>query len=328
MSVRAVRVTAFGGPEVLKLETIPKPTPKQGEVLIRVYSAGVNPVDTYIRQGNAVLGKVQPPFVTGLDGAGVVEEVGEGVTEFKAGDRVYIVGEYSGTCADYTVAPVRKVASLSDKLSFAQGASIGIPYYTAYKALYTLARARPGETVLIHGASGAVGTAAIQIAVANGQRVLGTAGSEKGLELVKKLGADQVFNHREEGYTDKILEATGGKGVDVILEMLANVNLDKDLDIVAFRGRVVVVGCRGNIEISPRKSMVKESTVVGIILFSLANESEWTEIKAGVQAGQKVGWLVPVVAKEYRLEDVAQAHIDILNNSGTLGKLVVNVAGN
>ncbi|CAG5118929.1 unnamed protein product [Candidula unifasciata] len=328
MSVRAVRVTAFGGPEVLKLETIPKPTPKQGEVLIRVYSSGVNPCDTYIRRGDFSLSNVPPPFVTGLDGAGVVEEVGQGVTEFKAGDRVYIVGEYSGTCADYTVAPVRNVASLSDQLSFAQGSSIGIPYYTAYKSLYTLGRARPGETVLIHGASGAVGTAAIQIAVANGQRVLGTAGSEKGLELVKKLGADQVFNHREEGYTDKILEATGGKGVDVILEMLANVNLDKDLDIVAFRGRVVIVGSRGNVEISPNKSMVKESTVVGCGVFYLANESEWTEIKAALNAGQKVGWLVPVVAKEYRLEDVAQAHTDVINNSGTLGKLVVNVAGN
>ncbi|CAG5128220.1 unnamed protein product, partial [Candidula unifasciata] len=237
MSVRAVRVTALGGPEVLKLETIPKPTPKQGEVLVRVHSSGVNPCDTIIRQGDYSLSNVPPPFVTGLDGAGIVEEVGQGVTEFKAGDRVYIVAESSGTCADYIVALVRNVASLSDQLSFAQGASIGIPYYTAYKALYTNARARPGETVLIHGASGAVGTAAVQIAVANGQRVLGTAGSEEGLELVKKLGADQVFNHREEGYTDKILEATGGKGVDVILEMLANVNLDKDLDIVALWGR-------------------------------------------------------------------------------------------
>ncbi|BFZ21762.1 hypothetical protein BsWGS_24801 [Bradybaena similaris] len=327
MSMRAVRVSVYGGPEVLKLENIPKPTPQEGEVLVRVHSSGVNPVDTYIRQGSRP-GLAQTPFVTGLDGAGVVEEVGKGVTEFKKGDRVYVVGAHSGTCADYTVAAVRNVALLSDKLSFAQGASIGIPYYTAYKALYTLGRARPGETVLIHGASGAVGTAAVQIARANGQRVFGTAGSEKGLELVKKLGADQVFNHRDQGYMDKILEATGGKGVDVILEMLANVNLNKDLDIIAVRGRVVVVGSRGTIEIDPRKTMMKEATVVGIMLSVLAHESEWTEIKAGVQAGQKTGWLVPVVAKEYKLEDVAQAHIDIMDNTGTLGKLVVNVAGN
>ncbi|CAG5128218.1 unnamed protein product, partial [Candidula unifasciata] len=238
MSMRAVLVTQYGGPEVLKLENIPIPTPKDGEVLVRVHYSGVNPVDASIREGIRSIGK-EPPFVSGRDAAGVVEVVGPGVTEYKKGDRVYVVAVVSGTCADYTAVPLRNVALLSDRLTFAQGAAIGIPYYTAYKALYTLCQARPGETVLIHGASGGVGIAGVQIAVANGQRVLGTAGSEEGLELVKKLGADQVFNHREEGYTDKLLEATGGRGVDVILEMLANVNLDTDLDLLAFRGRVV-----------------------------------------------------------------------------------------
>jgi len=320
-------VTKYGGPEVLKLENVPIPKPKEGEVLVRVHSAGVNPVDTYIREGVHRTGK-DLPFVAGGDAAGIVEAVGDGVTEFKKGDRVYVVATYAGGYSEYTVAPVRHVASLSDKLSFAQGASIGIPYYTAYKSLYTIGRARPGETVLVHGASGAVGIGAVQIAVANGQRVIGTAGTEKGVELVKSLGADLVFNHREDGYLDKILKATDGKGVDVILEMLANVNLDKDLDILAFRGRVMVIGCRGSIEINPRKTMLKESSIIGSSLITILVESEWTEIKAGVQAGQKTGWLVPVVAKEYKLEDAAQAQTDIIHNTGTFGKLVLDTTGN
>ncbi|BFZ21763.1 hypothetical protein BsWGS_24802 [Bradybaena similaris] len=327
MSMRAVLVTKYGGPEVLKLENIPIPAPKEGEVLVRIHFSGVNPVDASIREGSRSIGR-DPPFVSGRDAAGVVETVGEGVTEFKKGDRVYVVAAVSGTCADYTAVPVRNVALLSDKLTFAQGAAIGIPYYTAYKALYTLCQARSGESVLIHGASGGVGVAAVQIAVANGQRVFGTAGSEEGLELVKKLGADQVFNHREEGYTDKILEATGGRGVDVILEVLANVNLDKDLDLLAFRGRVVIIGSKGDVNINPRKIMSKESKITGIVLPSLAHESEWTEIKSGIQALQKIGWLVPVVAKEYKLEDAAQAHTDIRGKTSTLGKLVLDVAGN
>jgi len=324
--MRAVLVSKYGGPEVLKLENIPIPTPKEGEVLVRVHSAGVNPVDTYIREGNRNIGK-DPPFIAGGDAAGVVEAVGDGVTEFKKGDRVYVVATHAGAYSEYTVAPVRNVALLSDKLSFAQGASIGIPYYTAYKSLYTIGRARPGETVLIHGASGAVGIGAVQIAVANGQRVIGTAGTEKGVQLVKSLGADLVFNHREEGYLDKILKATDGKGVNLILEMLANVNLDKDLDILAVRGRVVVIGCRGSIEVNPRKTMLKESSIIGTSLTTIVNESEWTEIKAGVQAGQKTGWLVPVVAKEYKLADAAQAQKDVIHNSGTFGKLVLDTTG-
>lgn len=324
MTMRAVRITKYGGPEVLRLDEIPIPTPKEGEVLVRVHSAGVNPVDTYIRDGARNVSQALP-FVAGGDAAGVVEAVGAGVDEFKIGDRVYVVAVHqTGTYAEYVAAPVRHVAHLSDRLSYAQGASIGIPYYTAWKSLYTVARTRPGELVLIHGASGAVGIAAVQIALANGQRVFGTAGTEKGLELVKKLGAEQVFNHKEDGYIDKILKATGGKGVDVILEMLANVNLDKDLDLLAFRGRVVVIGCRGSIEISPRKTMFKESSIIGTSLLSIANEKEWTEIKAAVQAGQRAGWLVPIVAKEYKLDNAAQAQADVIVNSGTFGKLVLD----
>uniref|UniRef100_A0A0B7BBV4 Enoyl reductase (ER) domain-containing protein n=1 Tax=Arion vulgaris TaxID=1028688 RepID=A0A0B7BBV4_9EUPU len=324
MTARAVHVTKFGGPEVLKVVNIPIPTPKDGEVLIRVHSAGVNPVDTYIREG--LYTKTNPPFISGGDAAGVVETVGENVTEFKKGDRVYVAAAFTGTYAEYISVSVRYVALLSDSLSFAQGASIGIPYYTSFKALYIIAHAKPGDIVLVHGASGAVGIAAVQIALANGQRVFGTAGTEQGVNLVKKLGAEQVFNHREEGYMDQILKATDGKGVNVILEMLANVNLDKDLDILAFRGRVVIVGCRGNIEINPRKTMFKETSIIGTALLSIEDEREWTQIKADAQAGQSAGWLVPIVAKEYKLEEAGQAQFDIINNTGTFGKLVLNTA--
>ncbi|CAL1529900.1 unnamed protein product [Lymnaea stagnalis] len=320
-SMRAVRIHKFGGVEELKVENIPVPKAEAGEVLIRVFSVGVNPADTYIRAGD--FGPRTFPLTLGSDAAGVVEEVGDGVTEFKKGDRVYTVGRETGAYAEYTVAVPSRMGHLDDNMTFAQGASIGVPYYTAWKALYFRAQAKPKETILVHGASGAVGIAAVQMAKANGHRVIGTAGTKEGLELVLKQGADLVFNHREEGYVEKIKASTGDKGVDVILEMLANVNLNTDLDLLGHRGRVVIVGCRGEIKINPAMTMGKETSIMGVALTSVTEE-EWQVIRSGIQDLHKTGHINPVVAKEYKLDEVAKAHHDIINNSGTFGKLVLD----
>ncbi|CAL1529899.1 unnamed protein product [Lymnaea stagnalis] len=321
--MRAIRVAKFGGPENLKLETnIPIPTPAANEILIKVQAAGVNPVDTYIRSGT--YSRVPTlPYTPGQDSAGVVEDVGPGVTKFKKGDRVLTMLTTSGAYAEYATTNVQYVARLDDKLSFEQGAGLGVPYYTAYKALYFRAQAKPGETVLVHGASGAVGIAAVQIAKANGHRVIGTAGTKEGLELVKRIGADLVFNHRETGYMDEIQKAQKNAGVDVILEMVANINLDKDLDLLAKRGRVVIIGCRGEVKIDPRKTMFKESSVLGISLLTV-DDDEWKELKEGIEKLQKKGQIQPVVSKEYKLDEAAKAQTDILENTGTVGKLVID----
>jgi len=322
--MRAVRVSQFGGPEVLKIESnVPVPKPENNEVLIKVEAAGVNPVDTYIRNGTYT--RVPDlPYTPGEDSAGTIEAVGSNVTEFKVGDRVLTVRTLTGSYAEYTKADVMYVSHLHKKLSFQEGTCIGIPYYTAYKSLLIRANAKPGDSVLIHGASGAVGIAAVQLSKALGLTVYGTAGTQEGLDLVKSLGADAVFNHRKDGYLTEIMNATGGNGVDVILEMLANVNLQNDLTLLKFRGRVVVIGCRGSIEINPRLTMAKESSIHGVALMTSTPE-EWRMMHAALYAGQHTGWLLPRVAKVYPLADAAKAQHDVIVNSGTSGNLIINV---
>ncbi|KAK6961114.1 quinone oxidoreductase, partial [Biomphalaria glabrata] len=322
--MRAVQALKYGGPEVLQINNIAIPKPKKGEVLIKVHFAGINPIDALITSG--FMGTSGPlPLIPGMDTAGVVEEVGDGVKDFKKGDRVYTVATDNGAYAQYTVTTPKHIAHLQPSLTFAQGAAIGVPYYTAWKSLYFRAQAKSKETILVHGASGAVGIAAVQIAKANGHLVIGTAGTKEGLDLVKKVGADFVFNHRQEGYLDEIQKATKGAGVNVILEMLANVNLDKDLDLLAQRGRVVVVGCRDGIRIEPAKTMFKETSILGVALLT-ASDEEWQEIKNGVENLQKKGKVQPIVSREYKLSEVAQAFTEILKNSGTLGKFVLDTS--
>ncbi|KAG7456660.1 hypothetical protein MATL_G00238120 [Megalops atlanticus] len=322
--MRAIRVSEFGGPSVLKLRTdIPVPNPGPNQVLIRVHACGVNPVETYIRAG-AFSRKPRLPYTPGSDVSGVVEAVGDGVTFFQAGDRVFTTGTETGGYAEYTVASEESVYRLADSLDYKQGAAIGIPYFTAYRALFQKAHAKAGEAVLVHGASGGVGIAACQIARAFGMKVLGTAGTPEGQTLVLKNGAHQVFNHREKGYTDRIQEATNGQGVNVIVEMLANVNLSNDLEMLARGGRVTIVGSRGPIEIDPRDTMMKESSIIGVALFSSTCE-EKAECAAALCAGMDSGWMKPVVGPQYPLEQASRAHEDIIHSSGARGKMVLTM---
>src|ERR1044072_6787478 len=249
--MKAIRIHEFGGPEVLRLEDVAAPEPAAGaQVLVRVGAAGVNPVDTYIRSGVHAV-KPALPYTPGLDAAGEVEAVGEGVKRFSAGQRVYTAGSLTGAYAELVLCEESQCHTLPERVSFGHGAGAFAPYVTAYRALFHRANAKPGETVLVHGASGGVGTAAVQLARAAGLRVVGTAG---GRELVLEQGAHDVLDHRAADYLEQLGGLTGGRGVDVILEMLANVNLYRDLGVLAKGGRVVVVGSRGTVEINPRQA--------------------------------------------------------------------------
>src|SRR4029453_10938145 len=263
--MNAIRVHEFGGPEVLRLEEVPTPQPGPGQVLVRVHATGVNPVETYIRAGKYARFP-ELPYTPGNDGAGVVELVGSNVSEFKAGDRVYTAGSISGTYAEFALCKKEQVHPLPANVSFAQGAAMGTPYATAYRGLIQRAEAKPGETVLLHGASGGVGTAAVQLGRARGLRVFGPAGSDEGLKLAREQGAHEVFDHRAPDHFEQIMNATGGHGVDVIVELLANVNLGKDLTILAKRGRVAIVGSRGRVEIDPRDAMQRDVDLRGMVL--------------------------------------------------------------
>lgn len=320
--MRAIRVFEFGGPDVLKLQSdIAVPIPKDHQVLIKVHACGVNPVDTYIRSGSYSR-KPLLPYTPGSDVAGVIEAVGGNVSAFKKGDRVFTTGTVSGAYAEFAVAADDTVYALPEKLDFKQGAALGVPYFTAYRALLHRARAKAGESVLVHGASGGVGLAACQIARAYGLKVLGTAGTEEGKHIVLQNGAHEVFNHREVNYIDKIKKSVGEKGIDIILEMLANVNLSNDLNLLSYGGRVIIVGSRGSIEINPRDTMAKESSIIGVALYSSTKE-EFRQFAAALQAGMEVGWLKPVIGSQYPLEKAVQAHENIIHSSGATGKMIL-----
>jgi NADPH2:quinone reductase len=318
--VKAIRVNEFGGPEVLRLEDVPTPQPGTGQVLVRMHTVGVNPVETYIRAGKYAR-LPQLPYTPGNDGAGVVEQVGAGVTEFKPGDRVYTAGSLSGTYAEFVLCKLEQVHPLPTNVSFAQGAAMGTPYATAYRGLIQRADAKPGETVLVHGASGGVGTAAVQLARARGLRVFGTAGSDQGLKLALEQGAHEMFDHRAPDHFEQVMNATGGRGVDVIVELLANVNLGKDLTILAKRGRVAIVGSRGRVEIDPRDTMQRDVDLRGMVLPNTPPE-EMASIHAALVAGLENGTLRPVIGKEFSLAEAAQAHRAVME-SGALGKNVL-----
>ncbi|XP_053549323.1 quinone oxidoreductase isoform X2 [Bombina bombina] len=319
--MRAVQVFEFGEPDVLKVhEDVPVPIPGKNQVLIKVHACGINPVETYIRAG-VYARKPSLPYIPGSDVSGIIEKLGKDVTSFKIGDRVFATSTVTGGYADYTVSSVDTVYPLPEQLSFKQGAAISVPYFTAYRALFQKAHGKPGETVLVHGASGGVGIAACQIARAYGLTVFGTAGTNDGLDLVLQNGAHQVFNHRENDYIQKIQQATGGQGVNVILEMLANVNLRNDLPLLSVGGRVIIIGSRGPIEINPRDTMAKESSIIGVSLFS-ATEEDRKEAAAALFAGMEAGWLKPLIGPEYSLENAAQAHVDIIQTGGATGKMI------
>jgi NADPH2:quinone reductase len=318
--MKAIRVHEFGGPEVLKLEEIPTPKPDAGQVLLRVRAIGVNPYDTYMRAGTYAI-KPPLPYTPGSDAAGTIEAVGSGVTKVKPGDRVYTAKTVTGAYAEYALALEEQIHRLPDNVSFEQGAGVWVPYGTAFHALHHFAAARAGETVLVHGASGGVGTASVQMARAMGMTVFGTAGTEKGLELVKREGAHQAFNHRNAGYQQEIMKASSDKGMDVILEMLANVNLGGDLKMLAQQGRVVVIGSRGDVTITPRDLMSRRASVRAFTLWA-AQPTETAEIHAGLYAGLENGSLRPVVGKQFPLAEVARAHKEILE-PGATGQIIL-----
>jgi NADPH2:quinone reductase len=318
--MKAIQVHQFGGPEVLKLEEIPTPKPAAGQVLVRIHGVGVNPYDTYMRGGGYAI-KPALPYTPGSDAAGTVESVGAGVSKVKPGDRVYTAKTVTGAYAEYALTLESQVHRLPGNISFAQGAGVWVPYGTAYFAFFHSAHARASETVLVHGASGGVGVAAVQIARAMGLTVFGTAGTQKGIDLVMKEGAHQAFQHTKTGYLDDIMKATGGRGVDIVLEMLANVNLANDTKLLATNGRVIVIGNRGEITINARELMSRRASIRAFTLWGVT-ESEEADIHAGIIAGLENGTLRPVVGKEMPLGDAPRAHKEILE-PGAAGKIVL-----
>ena len=328
--MKAIRVKEFGGPEVMQLEEVADPKPAAGQVVVRIRAAGVNPVDVYVRSGTYPR-KPALPYTPGTDGAGTVESLGTDANtpadadaaakRFKPGDRVYLAGSLSGTYAELALCEEQFVFPLPAHVSFAQGAAMHVPYATALRAIFQRAHAVAGETLLVHGASGGVGIAAVQLARAAGLRVIGTVGSERGRRLVLDEGAHVVLDHSAANHFEEALAATGGRGYDLILEMLANVNLGRDLGILAVHGRVSLVGSRGNAEITPRDMMGRDGAIIGMSLWN-ATPHELISIHAALVAGLENKTLRPVIGQEIPLAEAARAHTAIMAG-GAYGKIVL-----
>ena len=322
--MKAVRLHEFGAPEVLQVDDVPDPKPATGQVVVRLKAIGVNPVETYIRSG--IYARPATPLCLGSDGAGIVECIGDEVMDVQVGDRVYTAGSLTGTYAELALCKTTQVFPLPQRASFAQGAAINIPYGTAYQAMFHRGRAKPGESVLIHGASGGVGIASIQLARAAGLRVIGTAGTDRGRELVLDQGAHHVLDHNQEGYLEEIKELSGGQGVDLIMEMLANVNLNDDLELLAKYGRVVVIGNRGEnnqgkVAVNARAAMARDADILGMTSAN-ASPSERRSLHAALVAGLETGTLQPVIGAELPLSSAVQAHKKIESDKA-YGKLVL-----
>ena len=318
--MKAIIVREYGDAEVMKLEETPIPEVEVSNVLVRIKAAGVNPVDTYVRAG--VHASTPPlPFTPGKDAAGIVEKIGADVSKVSVGDRVYLAGSVTGTYAEYALCAENNVWNLPVNSTYEQGAGVFVPYATAYRGLFQRAKATKGETVLIHGASGAVGIAAIQWAKNAGLRIIGTASSEEGKSLASEQGADFVFDHSAEGYLDRVNEVTEGNGVNIILEMLANVNLQKDFDVLAKKGRIVIIGNRGSLDFNPRLAMGKDADILGMSLFNASYE-EFEEIHSAIYDGLEKGYLKPAIGKSYSLAEASIAHRDVIENKA-FGKIVL-----
>jgi NADPH:quinone reductase len=316
--MKAIRIHAFGGPEVLRFEDVQDPQPGPGQLVVRIRAAGVNPVETYIRSG--IYGPKEFPYTPGTDAAGTVEAIGLGVAA-KVGERVFITGSLSGTYAQLALCNASSVFSSPENLSFAQGAAIGVPYGTAFRALFTRGGAKAGETCLVHGASGGVGVASVQLAHQAGLRVIGTASTDRGKQLVKEQGAEHVLDHSEPNYLKQLMDLTGGRGVDVIMEMAAHTNLGKDLTVLAKRGRVIVIGNRGPVEINARDGMSRDADIRTMSLMH-ADDAERVMMYAAMAKQFAAGKLTPVVGQEIPLAEAPRAHEAVMK-SGSYGKIVL-----
>ena len=318
--MKAIRVHQYGPPDVLRMEEVADPVAGRGQLVVRLRAIGVNPVETYIRAGNYAR-KDPLPYTPGSDGAGVVESVGRDTTQFAVGDRVYLYGSLSGTYAERALCVEHHVHPLPPDATFAQGAALGVPYATAHRALFHRAGAKSGESVLVHGASGGVGQAAVQLASAAGLMVIGTAGTAAGREFVQAQGAHHALDHRAPDYLHQVMALTDGRGVDLIIEMLANVNLAKDLTVLAKFGRVIVVGSRGPIEINPRDTMMRDADIRGMTLFN-SSDDELAGTHQGLRMGLADGTLKPVIAQEFLLAEASRAHEAVMAD-GKLGKIIL-----
>ncbi|WP_276246856.1 NADPH:quinone reductase [Haladaptatus sp. YSMS36] len=316
--MRAVRYHEHGGTDVLTTEELMRPEPAANELLVAVHAAGINPVDTYFREGSYKPATL--PWIPGSDVAGVVSAVGDDVTEFKAGDEIYATGlgnGHPGTCAEYATVPVELAASLPDSVSFEQAAAGALVGVTAWQSLIATANLQPAETVLIHGGSGGVGHMAVQIANATGATVVTTA-SPKYHDDLDAMGADVVLDYARDDLEDAIEEV--GKP-DVILDHRLDEYLPLDCAVAAKGCRIVAIGNEDQEATFPSVPAAR-AKALSVHHVSMFNTPDIGDVLSRLATLMEAGALTPRVHQTYDLAEVGAAHDDVLAES-FLGKLVV-----
>jgi NADPH:quinone reductase and related Zn-dependent oxidoreductases len=318
-SMNAVRYHEYGSADVLQVDQVPRPSPDADEVLVQMRAASINPVDVMIRSGE--YGQVPLPSIPGGDGAGIVAAVGEGVETVEEGDRVFASGmdrAEGGTIAEYAAIPETKLARLPDDVSFETGAAIGNVGAAAWTALVEVAGMQPGDRVLVHGGSGGVGHAAVQIAASAGADVIATVGSQQAHEKLESLGAATTLDYESDSLVGNVLAATDGDGVETVLDHRLEEYLAVDLQVLTDGGQVVSI--MGHVpEANGVPLYNKEITVRGL---KMDNHPVRAPILERLVRLMERDDLSPVVADTYDITEVDQAHRDILAG-GYVGKLVV-----
>lgn len=311
-TMKAVRATAYGGPEVLKVEEIERPKAGPGELLVRVRAAGVNPVDWKIRQGLLRSMSPQPPFIPGYDIAGTVESLGEGVSEFKVGDEVYAYLSLTkgGGYAEFVAVPAKEAAR-KPKTDFAEAAAVPLAGLTAWQALFTQASLKQGQTVLVHGAAGGVGHFAVQFAKSKGATVIATA-SRANHDFLKKLGADVVIDYTTEKFEDVIRDRK--LEVDLVLDSIGADTHDRSYAVLKKGGTLV------SIVQPPKADKMKEYGVNAKVFLVMPNGPQLAEIARLIDAGT----VTAHVSAKLPLEEAARAH-ELSQTGKTRGKIVLEV---
>ncbi|MFB3163272.1 NADPH:quinone oxidoreductase family protein [Neobacillus sp. 179-J 1A1 HS] len=322
--MKAVQLQEYGGPEVLKMVEIERPVPTGREVLVEIKAIGVNYADTARREGQYVV-KTPLPFIPGAEIAGVVAAVGEKVTTVKPGTRVVTLIE-SGGYSEFALADERSLIPLPDQLDFQNAAALPLQGLSAYHVLKTMGRLEKGETVLVHAAAGGVGTLAVQLAKLFGAgKIIATASSTEKLELARQMGADVLVNYTESNWVEQVLEATGGKGVDVALEMVGGDVFNKTLKCLATFGRLVVFGAASGEQskMYPSSLMARNQSVIGFFLPQIMRKPELLQpslVELLTYLGE--GKLKLTIGGVFPLEDAAVVH-QLLQSRKTTGKLIL-----